>query len=68
MYPDGDRLLISTGDTPANPPPSLVHKKLETFHKKSTRDRINALDVMSCMTSAKIDSLKGTTEYFFLNW
>ena len=38
------------------------------FHKTSAGDRVSALDVLSCMTSAKFDSWKYATESFMLNW
>ena len=40
----------------------LVCSKLESFCTKFTRYRVTASDILSCMTSAKIESWKGTSE------
>ena len=38
------------------------------FHATSVGTRFSASDMLSCITSAKFESWKGTTESFILNW
>ena len=45
-----------------------VHRKLNSFHTKSTNARVSASTTLICITSAKIESWKGTSEAFILYW
>ena len=46
----------------------LLWSKLYGFRAASIGARVNASDVLSRMTSEKIESYNGATEYFILNW
>ena len=43
-------------------------RKLNSFYTTSTNDRVSASTTLSYMTSAKIESCKGTSEVFILHW
>jgi hypothetical protein len=45
-----------------------VYQKLSEFYTTSTNARVSASTTLSCITSAKIESWKGTTEAFILHW
>ena len=45
-----------------------VCQKLSAFYTKSTNARVSASTTLSYITSAKIESWKGTTEAFILHW
>ena len=45
----------------------LVYKKLSAFCTKSTTACVSSLTTLSCITSAEIESWKGTAEAFILH-
>ena len=45
-----------------------VHKKLVDFHSTSAKASMNAADTLSHVTTAKIETWKGTSESFVLHW
>ena len=45
-----------------------VYEKLSTYYTNSTSARMNASDILSHITSAKIDAWKGNSESFIINW
>ena len=45
-----------------------VYEKLANFYTDSTVSRVNECDLLSYMTSAKLDSWKGASESFMMHW
>ena len=45
-----------------------VNKKLNSFCTESTNSRVSVSTTLSYITSAKIESWKGTSEAFMLHW
>ena len=45
-----------------------VYKKLVNYCTTSTKASMNAADTLSCITTAKIETWKGTSESFVLHW
>ena len=46
----------------------LVCSKSHGFHENSVGYRVNVLNMLSCMSSAKFKYLKGASESFIINW
>ena len=45
-----------------------VYKKVVDFYATSTKASMNAADILSYITTAKIETWKGTSESFVLHW
>ena len=45
-----------------------AYKKLVDFYTNSTKASMNAADILSYITAAKIETWKGTSQSFILHW